>query len=111
MADEANSEQVWVQVLDVDVAASREITFAKNLAEQLSQRADDVRGAIEAGTKTVAKSLKSLDSPEGWKLDEVSASFGITLTAEAGAIVSKASAGATFEISVKFSRGAPQAPR
>ena len=34
----------------------------------------------------------------------MSASFGITLTAEAGVIVSKASAGATFEVSVTFTR-------
>jgi hypothetical protein len=52
----------------------------------------------------VAKSLQSLAAPEGWRLGEVSASFGITLTAEAGVIVSKASAGATFEVSVTFTR-------
>ena len=53
----------------------------------------------------MAKSLQSLTAPEGWRLGEVSASFGITLTAEAGVIVSKASAAATFEVSVKFTRG------
>lgn len=95
---------VWVQVIDVDVAADREITFGKSLAEGMSDRQDDIQGAIEAGSQTVAKSLKSLASPEGWRLAEVSASFGITLTAEAGVIVSKASAGATFEVSVKFTR-------
>ena len=97
-------ERVWVQVIDVDVAADREITFGRNLAEGLSDRADDIRGAIEAGSESVAKSLQSLAAPEGWQLGEVSASFGITLTAEAGVIVSKASAGATFEVSVKFTR-------
>ena len=96
--------RVWVQVIDVDVAADREITFGRSLAEGLGDRQDDIRGAIEAGSQTVAKSLKSLASPEGWQLGEVSASFGITLTAEAGVIVSKASAGATFEVSVKFTR-------
>src|SRR5947209_1333554 len=98
------SDQVWVQVVDVNVATDREITFGKSLAEGLSDRQDDIRGAIEAGSKTLATSLESLPSPEGWKLGEVSASFGITLTAEAGVILSKASAGATFEVSVKFTR-------
>jgi hypothetical protein len=101
---EADCEQVWVQVLDVDVADGREIAFGRNLVQQLTGRTDDVRGAIEAGTQTVAKSLKSLDSPQGWKLGEVSAKFGITLTAEAGVIVSSATAGATFEVSVTFTR-------
>jgi hypothetical protein len=98
------SERVWVQVIDMSVAANREITFGKSLAEGLGDRQDDIRGAIEAGSQTVAKSLESLPSVEGWRLAEVAASFGITLTAEAGVIVSKASAGATFEVSIKFTR-------
>ena len=97
--------QVWVQVVDVDVAAGREIGVSKTLAEGLNERQDDIQSAIEAGSGTVAKSLETLPSSQGWKLSEVSASFGITLTAEAGVILSKASAGATFEVSVKFTRG------
>jgi len=102
--DGTGPERVWVQVIDVDVAADREVTFGRNLAQELGDREADIRGAIEAGSASVAKSLQSLAAPEGWRLGEVSASFGITLTAEAGVIVSKASAGATFEVSVKFSR-------
>ncbi len=97
-------ERVLVQVVDVDVAADREITFGRNLAEGLGDRVDDIRRAIEAGSESVANSLQSLAAPEGWRQAEVSASFGITLTAEAGAIVSKASAGASFEVSVRFTR-------
>ena len=97
-------DQVWVQVVDVNVAADREITFGKSLAEGLVDRQDDIQGAIEAGSQMVAKSLGALPSPDGWRLGEVSASFGITLTAEAGVIVSKASAAATFEVSVTFTR-------
>jgi Trypsin-co-occurring domain 1 len=97
-------EQVWVQVVDVDVAPDREITFGKSLADGLSDRQDDIRAAVEAGSQTVAKSIEALPSPAGWRLGEVSAKFGITLTVEAGVIVSRASAGATFEVSVKFTR-------
>jgi len=104
---EVGSERVFVQVVDVDLAADREITFGRNLAEGLRERQDDIRGAIEAGSQTVANSIESLPSPQGWQLGEVSASFGITLTAEAGVIVSKASAGATFEVSVTFTRAGP----
>jgi hypothetical protein len=82
---EMGSERVLVQVVDVDVAADREITFGRNLAEGRGDRVDDIRGAIEAGSESVAKSLQSLTAPEGWRLGEVPASFGITLTAEAGA--------------------------
>jgi hypothetical protein len=41
---------------------------------------------------------------QGWRLDNVSASFGVTLTAEAGALLSKASAGATFDVTVTYKR-------
>lgn len=104
---EAEPERVWVQVIDMDVAADREITFGKNLAEELNRRADDIRSAIEAGSKSIARSLTSLESPKGWGLSEVSAKFGITLTAQAGVILSTASAGATLEVSVKFTRTDP----
>jgi hypothetical protein len=107
VAAEVGSERVFVQVVDVDVAAGREITSGKNLAEGLADRQEDIRGAIEAGSQTVANSIESLPAPPGWRLGEVSASFGITLTAEAGVIVAKASAGATFEVSVKFTRAEP----
>jgi Trypsin-co-occurring domain 1 len=98
-------DRVFVQVVDVDVAAGREISFGKSLAERLGDRQEDIQAAIEAGSQTVASSIDSLRSPPGWRLGEVSASFGITLTAEAGVIMSKASAGATLEVSVKFTRG------
>jgi hypothetical protein len=97
-------ERVWVQVVDVDTAAGREITFGKSMAEGLADRQADIRDGIEAGSRVVANSLMSVSSPEGWRLGEVSASFGITLTAEAGVIVSKATAGATFEVSVTFTK-------
>jgi hypothetical protein len=56
------------------------------------------------GAKAVADSLEGLPGTKGWRLGEVSASFGIPLTAEAGVILSKASAGATFEVTILYKR-------
>src|SRR5262249_48229649 len=95
-------ERVLVQVVDVDVAADREISFGRNLADELGDRAGDIRGAIEAGSESVAKSLRALAAPGRGRLGGVVASVGVTLTAGAGVIVSKGSAGATFEVSVTF---------
>jgi hypothetical protein len=91
--------------LAIENASGQPVEVVPLEAEGLADRQDDIRGAIEAGSQTVANSIESLPSPPGWRLSEVSAKFGITLTAEAGVIVSRASAGATFEVPVKFTRG------
>lgn len=100
--DDAESGQVLVQVVPVD--EDREIAFGSNIAERLGERAEDIRRAIAVGARTVADSLPGLPGSEGWRLGEVSASFGVTLTAESGVILSKASAGATFEVTVTYQR-------
>lgn len=96
----AESEPVLIQVVPVD--QGREISWGDNVAEQLGNRLGDVRRAIVVGSKTVADSLPGLPSTQGWRLEEVSASFGVTLKAEAGAILSKASGEATFEVTVTY---------
>jgi hypothetical protein len=100
--------QVLVQVVP-GAEAGREIGFGANIAEQLEGRLDDIRRAIASGANAVANSLGSLPSARDWQLDSVSASFGITLTAEAGALLSKASAGATFDVTVTYGRVPPAA--
>lgn len=96
------SGRVLVQVVPVD--EGREIGWGSNVAEQLGDRAEDIRRAIAVGAETVADSLAGLPGTEGWRLGEVSASFGVTLTAESGVILSKASAGATFEVTLTYQR-------
>jgi hypothetical protein len=95
-------EQVLVQVIPVE--ASGEISWGTSVTDELEQRLDDIRSAIAAGAKAVAGSLPDLPSANNWRLGEVEASFAITLTAEAGVILSKASAGATFEVRVLYKR-------
>lgn len=96
----ADSDQVLVQV--IDVKGGRQIHSRDNLAERLGDRSEDIRRAIGVGARVVADSLPGLPGAQGWGMGEVSASFGVTLTAEAGAILSKVSAGATFEVTVTY---------
>jgi len=99
----ANSEKnVFVQVVSVD--EGREIGWGESTAEQLRNRLEDIRLAVKEGVKAVAESLEGLPGAKGWQLGEVSAKFGVTLTAQAGVILSSASAGATFEVTVLFKR-------
>jgi Trypsin-co-occurring domain 1 len=95
-------ERVFVQVVPVN--DGREIGWGSNVAEQLEARLADIRNAIAAGAKAVADSLGDLPTTQGWKLAEVSAAFGVTLTAEAGVILTRATAGATFEVTVLYQR-------
>jgi hypothetical protein len=94
--------KVYVQVVPVE--AGREIGWGSNLVQQLEERREIIREAIVAGTSTIAGSLAQLSPPSSWEIKEVEASFGITLTAEAGVILTKASAEATFEVTVTFAR-------
>lgn len=88
----------------VDVHSEGEIGWGSGVAQQLQDRLDDVRQAIVSGSEAVAGGLSALPSAAGWSVSRLSASFGITLAAEAGVILSKASAEATFEVVVEFTR-------
>jgi Trypsin-co-occurring domain 1 len=105
---EENPDDVWVQVVPLD--SRRQITWGSDVAQRLHDRIGDIRKAIVSGSSTVAESLGSLDSPVGWALDEVSATFGVTLTAEAGVLLTKASGEATFEVSITFRRKGGHGP-
>jgi len=95
-----DDSQVLVQVVPLE--PDREIGWGSTRAAQLQARLGDIRSAIVAGSEAVVQSLDALPSAKDWTLGEVSASFGITLTGEAGVILSKVSAGATFEVTVVF---------
>ena len=96
--------EVWVQVVPVD--GGREISWGSNRVQNLADRLDDVKAAIAAGARAVADSLPGLPMASGWAVDEVTGSFGLSLTAEAGVILTKASVETTFEVTVTFKRSA-----
>ena len=49
-------------------------------------------------------STLKLENAPGWHVSSIQATFGLTLTAEAGVIVSKASAEASFEVTITVER-------
>lgn len=98
-------EGVLVQVVPID--SGRAIAWGSSRVEQLSDRLGDINEAIAAGARSVADGLANLPSPTDWEITEVSGTFGISLSAEAGVIITKASAETTFEVNVKFERKSP----
>jgi hypothetical protein len=102
MADVEIPDSVVVQV--VDVTDGREIAWGNNLVERLKDRAGDIRSAIVAGAQAINTDVNELPTADGWKIKELSATFGITLSAEAGVVLSRASAESTFEVTVTIER-------
>lgn len=98
----ADIDEVLVQVVELE--AGRQIGWGTNTAEHLRKRADDIREAIVAGADVVVAGLDRINPAKGWSVDEVSVTFGVTLAAESGVILSKASTEATFEVSVTYRR-------
>jgi hypothetical protein len=98
-----NEGAVLVQVA-TDAADHRQIRWDINVAERLESRIDDIKASISKAASAIAESLPETVDSKGWEPKEISATFGISLTAEAGAIISKAEAGATFEVSISFVR-------
>lgn len=95
---------ILVQVT-TDAADRRQIRWDVNVAERLESRIDDIKASISTAASAIADSLPERVDSAGWEAREISATFGISLTAGAGALISKAEAGATFEVSVSFVRG------
>ena len=89
----------------VELRSGREIGWGDGLTERLGKRVDDVRQAVSDGVSAVAASLEDLSAAGEWRPAEVEAKFGIALVAEAGVVLSRASAEATFEVTVTFRRG------
>jgi hypothetical protein len=90
---------VLVQVVD---ETGREIGWGKEDAERLDARLDDIRRGVASAAGAMSAGLIGLPQAPAWTLAEVAASFGLTLTAEGGVIVSKVPAGATFEVTLTY---------
>lgn len=94
--------QVLVQVVPVE--DGREISWGSNKVQNLADRIEDIKAAIASGAAAVADSLPTMPHASGWQVKEVSGSFGLSLAAEAGVVLTKASAETTFEVTVTFER-------
>jgi hypothetical protein len=94
-----DQDRVLVQVVD---ETGREIGWGSEDSERLDARFDDIRRGVASAAGAVAASITGLPQAPGWTLTELATSFGLTLTADAGVIVSKDSAGATFEVTLTY---------
>ncbi|WBB91417.1 CU044_2847 family protein [Verrucosispora sp. WMMC514] len=101
MPEFSDSADVLVRV--VDVTAGRAIGRA-SVVDKLQDRIAELRAGMLAGARAVSADLDQLPERQHWQVSELSATFGVTLTADAGVVLSRAGAEATFEVTVTFTR-------
>ncbi|WP_030788275.1 CU044_2847 family protein [Streptomyces sp. NRRL S-920] len=109
MADQDAPSLVRIETVETDGHGSRQISTRTRRSAPLAERADEVREAIQQATVLAQDSLAQVPERHGWSVSSVQVTFGLTLAAEAGVILSKASAEASLEVTLTVERadGAP----
>lgn len=95
---------VRIETVEFDRKGGRQISAANRTASLLGDRRDEIEAGIASAADIVRASMASQDEKNGWRVSSVEATFGITLSAEAGVIITKASAEASFEVTMTIER-------
>ncbi|WP_369275659.1 CU044_2847 family protein [Streptomyces sp. R11] len=97
---------VRVETVEVDARGSRQIGSRARLSAPLIERSCEVQEAIVQAAGIAQDSLSQTPERDGWSVTSMQVVFGLTLAAEAGVILSKASAEASFEVTLTVERSA-----
>ena len=97
--------EVFVETVQLDRAGQRQIGAKARATALLKERHDDIEAAVAEASAVLRDSAARLEDGDGWRVTSVEAKFGLTLGAEAGVILSKASAEASFEVTITVERG------
>lgn len=95
---------VWVETVELDQSGARQIKPRGHTTALLRDRADDIEAAVQEASTIVQKSVAKVQDKDGWRMKSVEVKFGLVLTAEAGVVLSRASAEASFEVTLTIER-------
>lgn len=101
--------EVRVETVALDSTGSRQISSRTRTSAALGERAAELEEAIVQASDIAQQSLAHVPDRNGWQVSSMAVTFGLTLAAEAGVILSKASAEASFEVTLTVER-APETP-
>ncbi|GGL92375.1 hypothetical protein GCM10010129_40120 [Streptomyces fumigatiscleroticus] len=90
-----------------DPRRAGDLGAGRTLAERFQARAEELGAAIGSVAERIRSSLEQrlTERPAaGWSLGEVGLEFSVSLEAESGVLISKVSSGATFQVSLTWSR-------
>ncbi|WP_405849139.1 CU044_2847 family protein [Streptomyces niveus] len=96
--------EVRVETTALDASGNRQISARTRSTAALSERAAEVEEAIVQASAIAQQSLARVPERDGWRVSSMDVSFGLTLAAEAGVILSKVSAEASFEVTLTVER-------
>jgi len=96
---------VRVETVELDSSGTRQIRPRGHTTALLRDRADDIEAAVQEAATIVQGSVSKVQDKGGWRTKSVEVKFGLVLTAEAGVILSRASAEASFEVTLTIERG------
>lgn len=95
---------VRVETVELDAAGTRQIGSRQRTTALLQERRGDIEAAVGEACEIVQDSAAKVEARHGWRVGSLEAKFSLTLGAEAGVIISKASAEASFEVTVTIER-------
>ncbi|MER5530163.1 CU044_2847 family protein [Streptomyces sp. NPDC002677] len=96
--------EIRVETVALDASGSRQIASRTRTSAPLADRAAELEQAIVQASAIAQDSLSRVPRQHGWQVSSMEVTFGLTLAAEAGVILSKASAEASFEVSLTVER-------
>ncbi|MFI0895538.1 CU044_2847 family protein [Streptomyces sp. NPDC020983] len=96
--------EVRVETVALDAAGGRQIASRTRTSAVLGDRAAEVEEAIVQASAIAQQSLAQVPERDGWQVTSMEVTFNLTLAAEAGVILSKASAEASFEVTLTVER-------
>ena len=95
---------VRVETIELDSSGARQIKPRGRTTALLRDRADDIEAAVQEASAIVQESVAKVHDKDGWQTKSVEVKFGLVLTAEAGVVLSRASAEASFEVTLTIER-------
>ncbi|MFJ2766846.1 CU044_2847 family protein [Streptomyces sp. NPDC087300] len=96
--------RVRVETVALDAGGNRQIAARTRTTSPLADRSAEVEEAIVQAAGIAQQALTQAPARDGWQVSSMEVTFGLTLAAEAGVILSKASAEASFEVTLTVER-------
>jgi regulator of protease activity HflC (stomatin/prohibitin superfamily) len=93
-----------VETIEITESGGRQIAGKAKVAELLSERRDDIHAAVAEAADVVRDSIGKVPDKDGWTVSRVEANFGIKLKVDAGVILTRVGAEASFDVRIVVER-------